>query len=179
MGYSENKKLQKLCYAFTDWEDEQDSYIGPEWFDVVYEDCYRWQEDLRKNNFKKFLKVSKLYYGEGGMNELAICCRIKKYSIGYEIDIKAMTKEEYEGLFVFVAMDVNYDNLHKSDLTPKNFKILLDNKIHEFINEENVPDVWKKFKENINKAQILNLAYQYRDKPSKFLEVLFKETIDI
>ena len=176
MGYSENKKLQKLCYAFTDWEDEQDSYIGPEWFDVVYEGCYKWQEDLRKNNFKKFLKVSKLY-GEGGMNELAICCRIKKYSIGYEIDIKAMTKEEYEGLFVFVAMDVNYDNLHKSDLTPKNFKILLDNKIHEWISEENVPDVLKN--KDWDGRKILNLAYKYRDKPSKFLEVLFKETIDI
>ena len=176
MGYSEDKKLQKLCYGFTDWEDGKRFYIGQDWFDVVYEDCYKWQEDLRKNNFKKFLKVVKLY-SEDGMNELATCCRIKKYFIDEETELKAMTKEEYEGLFVFVAMDMNYDKLHKTDLTPKNFKILLDNKIHEWISEENVPDVWKN--KHWDGRKILNLAYKYRDKPSKFLEILFKETIDI
>jgi len=59
MGYSENKKLQKLCYSFTYWEEYKSSVIGQDWFDVVYEDCYKWQEDLRKNNFKKFLQVTK------------------------------------------------------------------------------------------------------------------------
>lgn len=81
------------------------------------------------------------------------------------------------GLTIFVAMDMYNDNLHKNDLTPKNFKILLDNKIHEFLGEENVPDVWKK--KDWDGRKILNLAYKYRDKPSKFLEVLLKETIDI
>ena len=76
MGYLENKKLQKLCYGFTDFEDMQRVDIGQDWFDVVYEDCYKWQEDLRKNNRKKFSKVVKLY-SEDGMNELATCCRIK------------------------------------------------------------------------------------------------------
>ena len=83
----------------------------------------------------------------------------------------------YEGLFVFIALDMNYDNLHKTDLTPKNFKILLDSKIHEFIYQDNVPDVWKN--KDWDGAKVLNLAYKYRDKPSKFLEVLFEETIDI
>jgi len=176
MGYLENKKLQKLCYGFTHWEDYQSVMIGWDWFDILYEDCYKWQEDLRKNNFKKFLKVSKLYK-EDGMNELATCCRIKKSFNEYETELKAMTKEEYEGLFVFIALDMNYDNLHKTDLTAKNFKILLDSKIHEFIYQDNVPDVWKN--KDWDGAKVLNLAYKYRDKPSKFLEVLFEETIDI
>ena len=176
MGYSENKKLQELCYGFTGWEDWKSSEIGQYWFDIVYKDCYKWKDDLRKNNFKKFSKVVKLY-SEDGMNELATCCRIKKRFIDDETNLKAMTKEEYVGLFVFVAMDMNYDNVHKTDLTPKNFKILLDNKIHEWISKENIPDVWKN--KDWDGRKILNLAYQYRDKPSKFLEVLFKETIDI
>ena len=77
MGYSENKILQKLCHNFSDYEDSISWVLGDGTIDLVYEDCYKWDEDLRKNNFKKYKKyIDK--FTEIGMNELSIPCRIKK-----------------------------------------------------------------------------------------------------
>jgi hypothetical protein len=170
MGYSENKILQKLCHNFSDYEDSISWVLGDGTIDLVYEDCYKWDKDLRKNNFKKYKKyIDK--FTEIGMNELSIPCRIKK---SFEENVegqKVMTEDKYVGLFVYIAYapgEKGNLDLYKRSTTPRNFKFLLDIAIREYINQEN--GVGEK---------ILKLAYKYRNKPSAFIEELFIATIDV
>ena len=174
MGYSENKILQKLCHNFSDYEDSISWVLGDGTIDLVYEDCYKWDEDLRKNNFKKYKKyIDK--FTEIGMNELSIPCRIKK---SFEENVegqKVMTEDKYVGLFVYIAYAPGEYDIHKGNLdlykrstTPRNFKFLLDIAIRKYINQENGVG-----------GKILKLAYKHRNKPSAFIEELFRTTIDV
>ena len=170
MGYSENKIFQKLCHNFSDYEDSISWGLGDGTINLVYGDCYKWDEDLRKNNFKKYKKVNNKFT-EIGMNELSIPCRIKK---SFEDNVegqKVMTEDKYVGLFVYIAYapgEKAYLDLYKRSTTPRNFKFLLDVAIREYIDQEN--GVGEK---------ILKLAYKHRNKPSTFIEELFRTTIDI
>jgi hypothetical protein len=174
MGYSENKILQKLCHNFSDYEDSISWGLGDGTINLVYGDCYKWDEDLRKNNFKKYKKVNNKFT-EIGMNELSIPCRIKK---SFEDNVegqKVMTEDKYVGLFVYIAYAPGEYDIHKGNLdlykrstTPRNFKFLLDIAIRKYINQENGVG-----------GKILKLAYKHRNKPSAFIEELFRTTIDV
>ena len=170
MRYSENKKLQKLCHNFSDYEDSISWGLGDGTMNLVYEDCYKWDEDLRKNNFKKYKKVNNKFT-EIVMNELSIPCRIKK---SFEVNVegqKGMTEDKYVGLFVYIAYaprEKGNLDLYKRSTIPRNFKFLLDIAIREYVNQEN--GVGEK---------ILKLAYKHRKKPSAFIEEVFRTTIDV
>jgi hypothetical protein len=86
-----------------------------------------------------------------------------------------MTEDKYVGLFVYIAYAPGEYDIHKGNLdlykrstTPRNFKFLLDIAIREYINQENGVG-----------GKILKLAYKHRNKPSAFIEELFRTTIDV
>ena len=82
-----------------------------------------------------------------------------------------MTEDKYVGLFVYIAYahgEKGNLDLYKRSTTPRNFKFLLDIAIREYVNQEN--GVGEK---------ILKLAYKHRNKPSAFIEEVFRTTIDV
>ncbi len=164
--YSENKKLQKLCHDFSDFENSKFSEIGQDWRDEFYKDCYAWDHNLEKNNIKKWRKVIDKF-GEAEMGMLSIPCKIKKFLNNNVMNLKEISEEEYLNLFVYIAWDWEmFEDLYVKATTPGNFKFLLNIAIKDFINQEH--GVGEK---------ILKLAYKYRDNPSKFIDFLLKETL--
>lgn len=166
MEYSKNKKLQKLCHNFSSFEDSIFADLGQDWREEFYRDCYAWDQNLKKNNLKKWRKVIDKF-GEAEMNMLSFPCMIKKFFENNEMDIKEITEEEYKSLLIYIFYDFDiYEALQMKTTTPSIFKFLLNNAIEDFSNN----DVGEK---------ILKLAYKYRDNPSKFIDVMIKNTIDV
>lgn len=169
MGYSENKKLQKLCHDFSDFEDSQFCYLGQDWRDEFYRDCYEWQDNLKNKNFKKFKKVV-LEFGESQMNDFSTPCIIKKFFKNNEMDLNEISEEDYISLFIYIIYDFDiFGALSDKATTPGDFKFLLTLAIKDFVY----------YREWDIGEEILKLMYKYRDNPSKFLDVLFKKTIGL